>query len=167
MLPDTTDTLTVSIRNTNSCAGCYAGVTANTYASDVDFDADGDYTFTWSADISGHRVFAVSGAAVNAGELRIHNVAGCADAGTLLSAGTLIGGVWFNITTGCMVLTRCHINQASDIDNWLVHIKEASDIALGEWHLTDGACGDIIDPSPLSGPAILLSDATEIKVVVD
>lgn len=167
VLPATSDTLTVSIRNTNSCAGCYAGQAAGVYAGDVDFDADGDYTLTWVTDTLGRRIFAVNGEAINAGELRVHAAAGCVDTGILRSNGLGSFRVDFLISSGCMVYMHGNIDQAGDLDTWWCYHKTGSDLALNTWHLTDGSCGDELDDSPAAAPGILLSDATEMKVVID
>ena len=168
VLPDTTDTLTVSVRNTNSCGGCYESDDPGpNYASDIDFDADGDYTLAWLTDSLGRRIFVANNQAVNAGELRVGTAADCSDAGTLLSNGLANIRVDFQISDGCMVYQRLEINQASDVGTWFAYHKTGADISQGAWHLTDGSCGDNLDDSPAAGDGILLSDATEMKVVID
>ena len=175
-LPGTADTLTVSFRNTNSCAGCYDN-NNSVYVNDIDVDIDGDYTLTWASDDGVHRYFSVTGEAITTGELRTWSgLTDCTGADTLLSSGTLGVFARFRLDNGCLTRLATDMDQSGDSGTYIPFFMCAPSFGsdfytLGDWHATEASCGDALNGgfgcTFGGGNNCVISDATEAKVVID
>jgi hypothetical protein len=170
-LPSTSDTITVTVRNSAPCPDCYEIDHSDWSSFQVTaLDVDGTYAnIPFSGDQISTRFFFSNAFLPTSSDFTLHGsgdttCTGGADGGNRFDDPSDLGVlVKFIKSTGCIRTVSIDINQDGDKGSWDAFNADGIDAELGQW-ISGRSCGANPGTGDDSG---VLGDGIEVKVEID